>query len=549
MLALFIAVITFGGLLQTQTDSIHYQIKPIPTQDRTNLRISVQFKTNNTNPSKIGLPIDCFGTPEIHNSVTSFEDANGAIVKQGEKEAERIVQPATDGTVSLHYTLSFDPKVMDRYAYAPNTGKDYFHLAGCQWLLRIGDGNEKRQISVEIADAPKDWKLYTSISSDASKFQTVDSYENLASSVIGGGQQSYSFKVKQKPISVIVHGKFDIPNKEIFNAVERIVRLERKWFNDHEQQFYNVVIAPRGGVVSGYSPDNAFICFTKKDTTRDELNVLLAHELFHHWLPNKIRVKPEKKYYEVRFEWFSEGFTDYFARKILLDAKLLTPKKFAALVNKDLYNLADNPHGRESYSELVTAIKNGKFSTAHKKLSYYRGAVIALNWNSQIRSNQRNRDLSDFIRGLYRLAAKSGGEISEQVFFDFAASYGIDAKRDLEQFIMRGDSIQVAPDALGAKFKLVETEKPSFEIGFSLENTFRTNKISGIIENSAAYRAGLREGMELVRIQNSNRFSNAWYADKPLIVTVKVDGQERTFDFFPHGAPLKLSQFEWSKKR
>lgn len=546
MLSYFVAIVVtlLGAWVQPHTHAIHYRIKPVPTADRTSLEITVHFKADSADPIKIKLPTDCFGTPDIHRYVTSFKGEANTVVKMGDSEIERVVQPSADGTVSLRYVLSYAPEVMDEYAFAVNTSNNHFHVAGCQWLLHIGDNdNQKHSISVEIVDAPKNWRLYSSIDRNAPQFKVVDSYERLASSVIGGGGQAHFFKVRQKPVSVFVHGKFDIPSKEIFSAAERIVRLQRRWFADYEQPFYSIIIAPRGGVISGYAPDNAFICFVKRDITREELNVLLAHELFHNWLPNKLSIQQDKKYSGVRYEWFSEGFTDYFARKILLEARLLTPEKFAALINKDIYNIADNPHGKESYDELITAIRAGKYGPAYKKLSYYRGALIALKWDSQLRREGGNRDLSDFIRELYRLAAKGGGKVSEQAFFDLAANYGIDAKSDLERYIMRGELIPVAQGALGDKFELRETEKPSFDPGFSLEQTFRTRKISGVVEDGAAYRAGLRNGMELLRIQNSNRFGNAWYPDKPLTVVVKADGRERTFEFFPYGRPLKFMWF------
>src|SRR5205807_1414270 len=112
---------------------------------------------------------------------------------------------------------------------------------------------------------------------------------------------------------------------------------------------------------------------------------------------------------------------------------------------------------------------------------------------------------------------------------------GIDAKGDLERYIMRGEQIQTQPSAVGKNFVLFETEKPSFDPGFSLDDTFKTRKISGVVEGGSAYRAGLRDGMGFVDIINSNRFGNDWQADKPMTVVVKVDGKEQSFDFFPRG--------------
>jgi predicted metalloprotease with PDZ domain len=407
--------------------------------------------------------------------------------------------------------------------------------------LHIGDDNQERPISVEIVGAPKHWQLYSSIDRNAARFETIDSYKNLALSAIGGGQ-SHSFHVQGKPVSVFVHGELDIPNEEIFTAVERIVRLERRWFADYEQPFYHVIVAPRSGVTAGYATPNAFINFVRKDITRGELNLLLAHEMFHYWLPGKIKIEQDEKYLAVRYDWFYEGFTDYFAPRILLEAKLITPANFAEQINKAILNIADNPHRAETYDDFVAAAKAGKFDGNYKKLSYHRGALIALNWDTQLRRAGR-RDLSDFIRQLYRLARKNSGKISERAFFDFAAGYGIDAERDLEGYIMRGEAIKVASDAQIRSFALRETERPLFNSGFSIEQTRKSGKISGVVEDGAAYRAGLRSEMEFVRAENSNRFSNSWRADKPLVVVVKVNGQERRFEFFPHGKREKLLLF------
>jgi predicted metalloprotease with PDZ domain len=467
----------------------------------------------------------------------------GAIIKPGEVESERVVVPSPRGIVALRYVLSYDPKVMDNYPYAPNTSADYFHIAGCQWLLHVGDDKQERPISVEIVEAPKHWRLYSSIARNAARFETTDSYKHLASSAIGGGGQSHTFYVHRKPISVFAHGKLDIPDQEIYTAVERIVRLERRWFADYEQPFYHVIVAPRGGVIAGYAPRNAFINFVRKGITSHELNLLLAHEMFHYWLPGKMKIAQDEKYSEVRYEWLYEGFTDYFAPRILLEAGLMTPHQFAEQINKAVLNIADNPHRTETYDDFVAAAKAGKFDATYKKLSYHRGALIALNWDTQLRRASGRRDLSDFIRELYHLALKHEGKIPEQVFFDFAANYGIDAKGDLERHIVRGEAIKVASDARIKGFELRETAWPLFDPGLALAHTRETKTISGVVEGGAAYRAGLRNGMEFVRAVNANRFSNSWRADKPLMVVVKANGQERTFEFFPHGKRERLLLF------
>jgi predicted metalloprotease with PDZ domain len=433
---------------------------------------------------------------------------------------------------------------MDDYPYGPNTGAKYFHLAGCQWLLHIGDDGRERRFQIEVVDVPRNWKVYSSKSKNARRFEVVSSYNDLASAPIGGGENSHLFRTQKGTVAVFVHGDFAIPRAKIYSSIEQIIRLERGWFDDYSQPHYTIVVAPRSDVTAGYAPENAFVCFIDRETKLDDLNLLVAHEFFHNWLPNKIEIVQDKKYASFRLEWFTEGFTDFLAQKILSEANLILPEKFVEMVNRNIYNIADNPHRARSYDELVALGKAGKFDGTAKKLAYYRGALIALNWDAKIRRTNPNRNLSTFIRELFKLAQSGGGRVSEQAFYDLASSYGIDANAEMERYITRGEAILPDKDALGSRYPLREVEIPAFDVGFSLDETQRSRKISRVIETGAAYKAGLRDGMEFVGTENAYRFSNSWKRDMPLVVRVKINGEERRIEYFPHGAPLKLSLFD-----
>ena len=477
----------------------------------------------------------------MYKYITAFEGKDGCKIKPADKPNQRIVFPNNKKEISIKYIISYDPKVMDGVSFGPNVSSSHFHVAGCQWLLPIGNISLKHKQEIEIVDAPTGWHFYSSISSNPTKTLIYDSYENLISTAIGGGSQSYTqLTIKGKPVYVFVAGNYNISKDEILNAVNKIVSVQRDWFNDYDFPFYNITILPRTGIIAGTCIPNLFVCFIKSEITKDELNVLFSHEMFHTWLPNKIYIKLPKGEFDVKYEWVSEGFTDYFARKILLDAGLMTQEKFAELVNRDIINIADNPNLIATYADLIAASNNGKYGTAYKKLSYYRGALIALNWETKIREAGKGQQLKNLIRDLYDVSSKNNGEISEQTFFDITMNYGLDAKKDLEQYIIQGLPITPLSDALGKKFELKETSVPSFDPSFSLEQTFKTRKIKGVAGYGNAYNAGLRNEMDFIDIRNSNRFGNGWSVDKPMSVTVKLNNTEKTFDFFPQGKPMTL---------
>ncbi len=520
---------------------IYYTLKPIPLLDRTNLEISLNYKVKSVSAVVINLPEDYYGVPDLFKYVIAFEGLKGCVVKPTDKPNQRLVVPNKQNAIVLKYIISYDPKIMDGISFGPVVSTSQFHVAGCQWLLPIGDRAKKNRYEIRMSGVPKGWHLYSSLSSNPAKTIIYDSYENLLSSAIGGGAQAHKeLTIYGKPVHVFVAGKYNIPDNKIFDAVNSIVSLQRNWFNDYAFPFYTVTILPRSGIIAGTCIPNLFVCFIKTDIEPDELNRIFSHEMFHSWLPNKISIKLSKGESELKYEWLTEGVTDYFARKVLLDAGLISMQQFAELINRDIINIADNPHHAATYTDLLNASKNGKYTATYKKLSYYRGALIALNWESQIRKSGNGKQLKDFIRELYDIAIRNSGEITNEEFVSIAQSFGLDVKQDLEQYIMKGLPIQPLTHAFGESYLLKETSIPLFDPGFSLEQTFKTRKIENVIENGAAHKAGLRNGMEFVAIRNSNRFGNGWSPDKPITVTVKSDGAEKIIEYFPHGKPAQL---------
>lgn len=534
----------FGLMGSFPNQTYHYQIKTFPVSDRTEFEIALRFQNPNTEPINVKMPSDCYGTPNLSRYVKTFSGENGTVVENGENESSRKVIPNKEGLINLRYTLSFDPGEMDKYAFSPNTSTSHFHLAMCQWMLPIGDTNQKHRYVFEIQNVPNNWEYYSSIAESPTRTEIVESYENLTTASIGGGEKSgvKRFWVRGKPVIMFVHGEFQIPKAKIFEAIQRIVKFQRTWMNDYRQPFYVTAIRPRSGVVAGTAPLNYLVCFIKPDTTPEKLNSIIAHEMFHHWLPGKINIKLEKGEQDFRHEWFSEGVNEYLARKVLADSKLISHKQLVEFFNYDIQSIADNPFGKASYQNLVTAANEGRFETAAKKLAYFRGALIALNWETKLRRKNFN-EVKDVLKNLILFASKSNGEITEQQFFEFMAKQGVDAKGDFEKYILQGKPIEVLEDSFGKNFTLEEKDVPSFDLGFNLQETFKVRKIINVLKDGSAYQAGLRDGMEFVRIRNSSRFSNNWSSEIPVSVTIKENSVERVIEYFPNGKGHRLLLF------
>jgi predicted metalloprotease with PDZ domain len=529
-------------------ETVVYELRLSPREDRTDLLVDMQLERSNREAFTIGLPRDtAFGTRDLDQFVVQFDGSEGTRVEPGSSPAERMVHPAHAGPIRLRYTLSFDPSRFGDASFAPNVGPTHFHASCSQWMLVIGEPRVPQRHVIRWLDLPDGWDAYNSIGPDAHEAEVLASRRGLARAVVGAVRgPSHGFVTAEGAVSVYVADRFDIGKPEIVDATERIVRLQRRIFGEDGSTHLRVAVLPRPRNVAGVAVHNSFTCFVKHDVRLQQLTMLLAHEMLHSWMTDsKIAIGPEDQKSEnfVRNQWFFEGVTDYVARRVLLDAGLLSTAAFAELVNRDLINLADNPYRQVSFDEMMTMANAGRFGTAHAKLSYYRGALIALTWEARLREAGSEATVIDVISGIYRRATQPASPLSYDEFFATCDSYGLDARGDFERWILAGRPIELPGNALGAGFDLVETEVPSFDAGFALSESVRRGEVRGVVLHGPAHRGGLRDGVTLVGIENGSRFSLAWGPDQPLSVVVRTDTGDEMVSFFPHGTPHRLRLF------
>jgi len=547
-LILLFLIMAATGSISAQDVEINsplaYTIVPTAEKATVKLDIEVSFKTTTDSTMTINLPRDYYGTPDIHRFVESVDGLEQTKVRWEKGFPDLTVQPNIDNEVRLKYSLRYVPDSLKGYAFAPNVCKDRFDVAGCQWLLQIGNLSQEYEYHFTISDAPENWNFYSTLSANPLETTITTSYEDLISSAMGGGSQAYrKILIQDQPVEIFMADEIQLPSDSLFDAVEEVMREQRGWFNDFDFPFYHVSIMPKEGVVAGTAVDNMFICFVREDIEADKLNLLLAHENFHTWLPNKIYVHPGKGEYNFKYEWLYEGFTDYLARKILRDAGFLSQDKFVELINQDIINQAENPANADTYEQLKEKARNRQFRSAEKKLAYYKGALIALRWDDQIRKNGKG-GLKDLITALYEEAKKQEGEIDEKTFFEVSGQFGIDAKKTLNTHIIEGKPVQVNRNVLPG-YVLQDTTIAAYDPGFNLRETWTTRKISGVDPKGPAYKAGLRNGMKYVSIDNANRFGNNWQRSKPMTVTVEDEqGVRESFTFMPSNGSLDLKLFQ-----
>ena len=100
--------------------------------------------------------------------------------------------------------------------------------------------------------------------------------------------------------------------------------------------------SPLSKLVSGNGRISGFAIRLSPTVDAGELAFLFAHENFHTWNPTLLGGGGPDSGVDL---WFSEGFTDYYARTLLLRSGLISPEQFDSLFLYDfasLWSLATN---------------------------------------------------------------------------------------------------------------------------------------------------------------------------------------------------------------
>ena len=547
VILLFSLVISYGCSF-SQTNAItakqlfKYVLKPVPNKKGMDFKINVEFKSDST--ITFTSPIDYYGVKDYGQHFKEFKGENGTIVNMTAQKNQYIAKPNNQGIVYIDYILSLSQEEMNSISYAPNISPTHFHLAGSQWILPIGSLEKINAYHVKIVDYPKGWNFYSSESNSPLNMTFESTYEQLIGSGFGGGNQQHKiFFIKGKPVSIFVQGKYDIGTDSIIEATRKIIKFQRDWFQDYSQPYYTVTICNRSNNVAGTSFPNLFVCFVMPEANKLQLFKLLSHEMFHRWLPNRLVIKTEENESSLKYAWFYEGFTDYFSRKILLEAGIINKKEFINSLNTDLYLIANNKSANETYSQMLERREQHKFSGEQNKLYYYKGCLMALKWDAQIQQKNPQKSLKQLLLELMEQAKKGKNEeIDFQYLVDKGNEYGINVKEDFNHYIIQGKDVVLNSKSFNSDYILKITKLPLFQKGFEVDYG-EVSTIKEVVKYSNAYKAGLRKGMVYLGAKNSYIFGNAWMPDKPILVQVQIGGKEKTVTYKPEGKLIKIQQF------
>jgi predicted metalloprotease with PDZ domain len=425
-----------------------------------------------------------------------------------------------------------------------------FHFLGHLGLVlpKHLEGDERRRVAFSWEGfAAAGWNVATSFGVGPEEYRVEARTSELAEAVyMAGDFRLLRRDVRGRPVHVAIQGKeWGFTDDAFADLASGVVGLERGFFDDFDYPYYLIALIAVGHVspgttsLGGSGLTKSFALAMLPGTKLDDdfarnrgVKGLLAHEMFHNWNGRVIeRLDPEELVY-----WFSEGFTDFYARRLLYRGGLITREEYAGSLNRTLADLFTSPV-REAPNERIRA--DFWRDRDVKRLPYLRGEVVAQLLDQALRhASGGRRNLDDFMRDLVRDARRgeriSTASLLQRLRHQAGAETAERIRLVVEQGALPALDSQVLEPCLEMRVEPVR----NFDLGFDYERSQHEHVVCGLRPSSKAAEAGLRDGQKILGW--SVHFGDA---EKPVTLRVRDDQGERGITYVPAGDSTPVPHF------
>lgn len=470
---------------------VRYALSPvIENGDLKALAVQIDFTANADGVTRLRF-IDSF-----QGDAHPGRYAEGLVVSGADQitllDGEQIeIRSAPGATLHARYRIrsGYDapPNTQDARQTKPIVLPDWFYAAG-EVVFAFPAGRRDEAATFSWGGAPEGFAFASDLAWP--KARTVE--DMLHGILIGSPRLSLiDGDGANAGTRVAVLGSFDHFDDEAFaDAAFRVIRAERDFWGDGASPFL-VTLAPLVPRVfeaySGMGRTDGFALWVGTSLSLKEVLPLLAHEYFHTWNNGQLGAQaPDRS-----TAWLSEGFTDFYTKRLLLRGGLFSLEDYVASWNKWLLAYGVSPARNATERRIAEVYWTDRDV---EDVAYKRGAMMAASFDAQLRRKGRNMDaVMREMRALKRRDPESGLRANFEAAFEKIA--GRPALPDIDRYQMRGETLILPPGAFACL--TVETViQPRFDVGFDADATAAKGFFAGVDPAGAAYAAGLRDGMK-----------------------------------------------------
>lgn len=521
------------------------------------VRVSVKVAGSNEGTSTFGVNKEWGGTTantaDFHEVKARGADGKSLSVESISNHQWRVAhKPSEEITVIYEHRPSPERDAKD-------VGNDYrtilrdglFHMIGNNGLFfpEYVDSEAKRKIELTWRGFTEaGWKVVSSFNPDASPVSVDMSLDEFRHALfLAGDLRLYERNLRGGRLGISIHGKgWRFEDSALVDLIGGIIEMERAFFEDWSDKWYLVSLIPSGPddphslSLGGTGLTNSFALFFSCGVTLEpgspgeaRMKHILAHEYFHRWNGGRIDFpEPEQNHY-----WFSEGFTDFYARRLLFRSGMFTREQYLADWNESLKGYYTSPVRDAPASRIVSDFWK---DPEVQKLPYRRGDVVALLIDHRIRKETRGKmSLDDLMREWLARPRERNPEVSNDLVLKRVAEITGQAFADeVRRIVEDGAMITLPPDVAAPELELTTRKAAVFDLGFDDLASITAKKITGVREGSAAYRAGLRDDQKLAGLSMV-----PGDADTEVSLTVMDGDSRKEIRYFPAGEGIEIPSF------
>lgn len=396
-LSALVACAAFAGV---QAQTLNVRIAVVSTAPAT-IRINAEFPE----------PTD----------VISFSNAYGAVLGLGDRIENVGASVAGGGVVAVRRLAPGEFQASEKFSQIsyevnlsepmpPAQGSHVSWLSREQGILMLSDllprsikgsgAFSSARIELQL---PAGWRV-ASNSGKVKASTYVAAEPDKTVFLIGPELQEKTQRVAEREVSVVLSGDWPIAAKDALKIAERIVKEYSKLTGFNLKRNAVVMLVPFPGDVgperwTAETRDNAVVLLLGPRASRNQimskLGIVLAHELFHLWVPNSMKLAGD-------YDWFFEGFTIYQALRMDLRLQLISFDDYLDTIAR-VYDSYLSSSDRDSLSLIKASERRW---TTSSSLVYDKAMLVAFLYDLRLRSRSVCKASFD---DLYRKLLQSAG--------------------------------------------------------------------------------------------------------------------------------------------
>lgn len=486
-------------------DIIDYAVSPVMKKDAlAAVEVRMAFAADADGQTRLALPQAWGGGEKLWRFVSELK-IEGAQSVAEDGPGVRVIRSAPGAALKVSYRIA-NPQAADPAVGGPDFGEpiirpDWAYLIG-QTVFADIDGRSDRPARMRL-EAPAGWKVASDLEQLDLMGVTPKAIEE-STTLMAPDLRVLTRMDQGAPVRIALRGAYHFKDEDFADLTFKVVQAERAFWKARPKPFLITVgpLANSGGGSSfrGTNLIDSFAVISTANLELDTLRVLLTHEYFHTWNSTELGGLMEGER-EPEGYWFSEGWTDFYARRLALRAGLIDLDGFAASWNDALAEYASSGVRTTPNSGIAAGFWS---NPEMNKLPYDRGALLAALLDYRIREHSGGKADMDTVmfaqRKLAMARSKAPSDDAAQLFPQAVSqATGLDVKPEIERHAIAGQPIVLPAETFGGGCITVRTlDIPAFDRGFDGEKSAETGLITGVDPDGPAYAAGLRDGFKRV---------------------------------------------------